>query len=66
MNMQLDTSEVQEAVTEYLRKRGVLVEDVQQVQLQIVERSGLRMNIVGCSAVVIAYNVKLPEGGPYR
>jgi hypothetical protein len=65
MNMQLDTSEVQEAVTEYLRKRGVVVEDARQVRLEIVDRSGARMNIVGCSAVVVAGNAKLRQE-PYQ
>lgn len=65
MNMQLDTSEVQVAITEYLRKRGVIVEDTQQVRLEIINHQGSRMEIVGCAAVVVANNVKLPEG-PYR
>ena len=66
MNMQLDTSEVQAAITDYLRKRGVVVEDVRQVHLAIVNASGTRMDIVGCSPVVFALNVTVPEGGPYR
>lgn len=66
MNMQLDASEVQAAVTEYLRRRGVVVGDTRQVQLEIVDPSGARMKILGCSAVVVVNNVKLPEGGPYR
>ena len=65
MNVQLDTSEVQEAVTEYLRRRGVRVDDSRQVRLEIVDASGGRMNIVGCSAVVVASDVKLPAE-PYR
>lgn len=64
--MQLDLHEVQTAVTEYLRKRGVIVEHERQVRLDIVNSSGARLDIVGCSAVVVASNVKLPEGGPYR
>lgn len=64
--MQLDTSEVQIAITEYLRKRGVIVEDTQQVRLEIVNHQGARIEIVGCAAVVVATNVKLPEGGSYR
>lgn len=66
MNMQLDTSEVQEAVTDYLRKRGVVIEDPRQVQLDIVGRGGGSINIVGCSPVVVVVGAKLPEGGPYR
>ena len=66
MNMQLDASEVQAAVTDYLRKRGVVIEDARQVQLVIINASGTRMDIVGCSPVVVAHNVTLPAGGPYR
>lgn len=63
MNMQLDTSEVRVAVTEYLRKRGVVVEDPQQVLIGIIKTaSGERIDIVGCSPSVVATNVKLPEG----
>lgn len=63
--MQLDTSEVQVAVTEYLRKRGVIVEDSQQVSLLIINHTGERINLAGCAAVVVANNVKLPAE-PYR
>ena len=66
MNRQLDLHEVQTAVTEYLRKRSVVVEHEHQVRLDIVDHTGARLNIAGCSAVVVASNVKLPEGGPYR
>ena len=66
MTMQLDLHEVQIAVTEYLRKRGVIVEHEQQVQLGIVNGVGERLSIAGCAAVVVAYDVKLPEGGAYR
>jgi hypothetical protein len=66
MTMQLDTSEVQVAITEYLRKRGVIVENTQQVQLEIINHRGERLNVVGCAAVVVANNVKLPDEGPYR
>ena len=65
VNMQLDTSEVQIAVTEYLRKRGVVVDDPRQVRLDIIDPSGTRLNIVGCSPVVVAQNVQLPSE-PYR
>jgi len=64
--MQLDTSEVQSAVTDYLRKRGVIVERPDQVQLFIVNQSGSRIGIAGCEPVVVAVNVKLPEAAPYR
>ena len=64
--MQLDTNEVQVAITEYLRKRGVIVEDTRQVRLDILNHTGERLNIAGCSVVIVANNVKLPEGGPYR
>ncbi len=63
--MQLDTSEVQVAITEYLRKRGAIVENEQQVQLAVVDRQGQRMQIMGCTPVVVVYNAKLPER-PYR
>ena len=66
MNMQLDTDEVQAAVTDYLRKRGVVIKDALQVHLAIVSHTGGRIEIVGCSPVVLVTNVKLPEGGPYR
>ena len=66
MNMQLDTSEVQIAVTEYLRKRGVVIEDPRQVLIGIAKIvSGERIDIVGCAPIVIASNVKLPAE-PYR
>jgi hypothetical protein len=64
--MQLDLHEVQVAITEYLRKRGVTIEHPQQVRLDIVNSTGTRMDIVGCAAVVVAQNVTLPEGGPFR
>ena len=66
MNMQLDTSEVQAAVTDYLRNRGVVIEDPRQVRLEIIDPHGGRMSIAGYSPVVFAHNVQLPEGGPYR
>lgn len=64
--MQLDLHEVQTAIAEYLRKRGVIIDHESQVQIGIVNASGERLSIAGCSAVVIASDVKLPEGGPYR
>ena len=66
MNMQLDTNEVQVAIVEYLRRRGMIVEDTQQVQLEIRNHRNARFNITGWSATWVASNVKLPEGGPYR
>ena len=66
MNMQLDPSEVAAAITDYLHKRGVVVEDPRQVQIVTLDASGSRIVIVGCAAVVVVNNVKLPEGGPYR
>lgn len=66
VNMQLDATEVRDAVTEYLRKRGVTVGDDCEVRLNIIGRAGERINLVGASAVVVATNVKLPEGSPYR
>jgi hypothetical protein len=65
MTMQLDTSEVQIAVTTYLRSRGVIIEDPCQVRLEIVDRLGTRLNFAGCTAVVVVSNVKLTEE-PYR
>lgn len=65
MDVQLDADEVQTAVTEYLRRRGALVDETCRVRLDIVDRGGSRLNIVGCAAVVVATNVKLP-GEPYR
>lgn len=65
--MQLDLREVQEAVADYLHKRGVIVGDTERIQIEIIDRSGARMNIVSCTPVVVAYDVELPApGGPYR
>lgn len=66
MNMQLDMSEVAAAITDFLGKRGVVVEDPRQVQLITLDASGNRIIIVNCTPVVVVTNVKLPEGGPYR
>jgi hypothetical protein len=66
MTVQLSLSEVQVAVADYLRKRGAVVEDADQVHLEIIDRAGTRLNIVGAAPTVVVYNVKLPEGGPYR
>lgn len=49
--MQFDTSEVQATVTDYLRRRGVVVDDASRVQVKIVDESGTRLKIVGCSPV---------------
>ena len=65
MNVQLDTREVQEAVTEYLRAHNVVVEDPRQVDLEIVDATGARINIANCTPVVVARGVKLPSE-PYR
>ncbi len=59
--MQLDLSEVQTAVTDYLRRRGVVIEDASQVQLAIGSSTGEHLKIVGCSPVVVVYNAKRPE-----
>lgn len=64
--MQLDLDEVRVAVVDYLRKRDVIVENSGQVHLEIIDRAGTRLNIVGATPTVVVYNVKLPEGGPYR
>ncbi len=67
MNVQLSLSEVQTAVAEYLRRRGVLVGAPERINVEIRDNSNARMNIAGCSAVVVAYEVEIPEpDGPYR
>lgn len=67
MHVQLSISEVQTAVADYLRKRGVLVGAPERIQVEIRDHSNARMNIAGCTAVVVAYEVELPEpAGPYR
>ena len=66
MNVQLDTREVQVAITEYLRARGMIIEDVQQVQIGIVKRdSGEQILIANCAPAVFVDNIKLPAE-PYR
>ena len=65
VNIQLDKSEVQEAVAEYLRKRGVVIDSDRQVQMAILNPAGARMDIVGCFPVVVVTDVKLPSE-PYR
>lgn len=64
MVVQLDGSEVQIAVTEYLKKRGVAVEPA-NVRLVIVNSQGMRCHIVGCAPAIVVDDAKLPEG-PYR
>ena len=66
MTVQLSLAEVQVAVAEYLRKRGAVVEDADQVQFIHLGRHGERMNFVGVTLAVTVRDVKLPEGGPYR
>jgi hypothetical protein len=67
MHMQLSTSEVQTAVAEYLRRRGVLVGAPERIAVEIRDHSNARMSIAGCTAVVVAYEVEIPEpDGPYR
>jgi len=65
VTVQLSLAEVQVAVADYLRKRGAIVDDADQVQLLIVSAVGTRMSITGATPVVEVVNVKLPEG-PYR
>ena len=65
MNVQLGTSEVQTAVAEYLRRRGMVIDDIRQVRLEIVNGSGERLSIAGCAPIVVAYDVKLPEEGAH-
>jgi hypothetical protein len=64
--MQLSLNEIQVAVAEYLRKRGAVVEDVNQVQLCYIRVDGTRVNLASWTPVVIVHDVKLPEGNPYR
>lgn len=64
MVVQLDANEVQVAVTEYLKKRGVAVESA-KVRLVIVDSLGMRCQIVGCTPVILIEDAKLLEG-PYR
>ena len=66
MTVQLSLSEVQVAVADYLRKRGAIVEDAEQVQIVNIRVDGTHMSIAGVSPTVIVPNVKLPDGGPYR
>ena len=67
MIVQLSLKDVQIAVADYLRKRGVLVDDPERIQLEIRDRSNSRMSIAGCEAVVVAYEVEMPDpDGPHR
>jgi len=65
MTVQLTLVEVQVAVADYLRRRGVIVEDADQVQFIHLGPHGERMNFVGVTLAVVVNDVKLPEG-PYR
>lgn len=67
MIMQLSLGQVQVAIADYLRKRGVIVDDAERIQLEIVRHDGARISIVGAIPVVIAYDVEFPPSdGPYR
>lgn len=67
MIVQLSLSQVQVAVADYLRKRGVIVDDADRIQLEIVRHDGARISVVGATPVVIAYDVEFPpDDGPYR
>lgn len=67
MTVLLSLTEVQIAVADYLRKKGLIVNDAEQVQLRTWSNNyNSFTNIVGCVPVVVVENVKLPEGGPYR
>lgn len=62
----LDLSEVQIAVADYLRKKGLIVDDAEQVQLVNIRNDGAHLSIAGVTPTVIIPNVKTREGGPYR
>jgi len=66
MTVQLSLSEVQVAVADYLRKRGVVVEDADQVQLVNFSTHTGYVNIAHVTPMVVVRDAKLPEGGPYR
>lgn len=67
MTVQLNLSEVQVAVADYLRKRGAIVDDVSEVQLvNFSHNRGGYVNIVGVEPVVVVTGVTFSEGGPYR
>jgi len=67
MHVQLSLSEVQEAVAEYLRKRGAIVTAPERIQVEIRNNTDARIDLVGARGVVIAYEVELPvPEGPYR
>jgi len=65
MTVQLSLSEVQVAVADYLRKRGVIVEDADQVQLVNFSAHTGYVNIANVTPMVVVRDAKLPEG-PYR
>ena len=63
--MRLDSSELQTAVIEYLRRRGVVIQEDACVRLEIFDSVGGRFTFGGCAPAAVVYNVQLPEG-PYR
>jgi hypothetical protein len=65
VTVQLSLSEVQVAIAEYLRKRGAVVEDVEQVQLVNYSGHTGYVTIANVTPMVVVQNVKLPDG-PYR
>lgn len=63
----LSLTEVQIAVADYLRKKGLIVDDAEQVQLMNFSQNfGGFTSIVGVTPTVVVNGVKLPEGGPCR
>lgn len=65
MTVQLNLSEVQVAIAEYLRKRGLVVEDADQVKLVNFSAHTGYVNIANVTPMVVVHDAKLPEG-PYR
>jgi hypothetical protein len=65
MTVQLSLSEVQVAVAEYLRKRGMVIEDADQVQLVNFSTHTGYVNIANVTPMVVVQDAKLPDG-PYR
>lgn len=67
MTVLLDRKEVQIAVADYLRKKGLIIDDADQVELRIWSNNyNSFTNIIGAVPVIVVEGVKLPEGGPYR
>lgn len=65
MTVQLSLTEVQVAVTDYLRKRGVIVDDADQVKLVNFSTHTGYVNIANVTPMVVVHDAKLPET-PYR